>query len=128
MNSAWQGIKAEKPELCNMENFISYFEDTWLVGNFPKAEWNVYNTDGPRTNNHLEGWHNRLKRVVGKPHTNIFECVEIFQREQMATELLLMQLSTGAKAPRRTLKAKQRDSRIRELKDRFLSNSIRLSE
>ena len=46
----------------------------------------------------------------------------------MATELLLMQLSTGAKAPRRTLKAKQRDSKIRELKDRFLSNSISLSE
>ena len=57
----------------------------------------MYNTNEPRTNSHLEGWHNQLKRVVGT-HPNIFECVEIFQREQMATELLLMQLSTGAKA------------------------------
>ena len=79
----------------------------------------MYNTDGPRTNNHLEGWHNRLKQVIGKPHPNIFECVEIFHREQMATELLLMQLSTGAKEPRQTLKAKQRYFKIRELRTDF---------
>ena len=38
------------------------------------------------TNNHLEGWHNCLRRVVGKSHPNIFECVEVFQREQVSTE------------------------------------------
>ena len=55
---AWQGVKTNRPDLANIDNFVSYFEDVWLVGHFPKAEWNVYNTDGPRTNNHLEGWYN----------------------------------------------------------------------
>ena len=125
---AWQGIKANRPDLTNIDNFVSYFEDVWLVGHFPKAEWNVYNTDGPWTNNHLEGWHNRLKRVVGKTHPNIFKCVEIFQREQTSTEISLQQLSTGSKPPRRTLKSITRDKKITELKNRFSNNAISLSE
>ena len=34
-----------------------------------------------RTNNHVEGWHSRLKKVVGKAHPNIFEIVEVFKKE-----------------------------------------------
>ena len=35
--------------------------------------WNVYETDSgsPRTNNHVEGWHNKLKRVARKAHPNV---------------------------------------------------------
>ena len=44
-------------------------------------------TKGPRTNNHLDNWHNRLRQVVGKSHPNIFECVEVFQREEASTEV-----------------------------------------
>ena len=40
---------------------------------------NVHDTDSVRTNNHVEGWHSRLKRL-GKPYPNIYECVQIFQR------------------------------------------------
>ena len=40
------------------------------------------------TNNHVEGWHSRLKKVVGKVHPNIFEIVEAFKKEQASTEVL----------------------------------------
>ena len=80
---AWQGIKADTPELPRIDEFVMYFETTWIAGTFHTSEWE---TEGPRTNNHLEGWHNRLRRVVGKYHPNIFECVEVFQREQVSTE------------------------------------------
>ena len=36
----------------------------------------------PRTNNYLEGWHNKLKRIARKAHPNVFELVEIFKQEQ----------------------------------------------
>ena len=68
---AWQAIKAEAPTASHFQEFLDYFEETWLTGNFHLNEWNVYDTpDRPRTNNHLEGWHNRLKRIVGKAHPN----------------------------------------------------------
>ena len=84
--------------------------DSW---NIPSADWNLHKTDGPRTNDHLECWHNRLWQVVGKSHPNIFECVDIFQRERVSTEVLIQQLEAGACWPRRrkmnTLRNSQKD-------------------
>ena len=37
--------------------------------------WNVFESGSVRTNNHVEGWHSRLKKVVWKAHSNIFEIV-----------------------------------------------------
>ena len=31
-----------------------------------KTTWNLYETEGPRTNNHLEGWHNGLQQVLSE--------------------------------------------------------------
>ncbi|CAG2257936.1 unnamed protein product [Mytilus edulis] len=30
--------------------------------------WNQYQTEGPRTTNHLEGWHSGLKKMIQVPH------------------------------------------------------------
>ena len=35
------------------------------------------NTHCPRTNNKLEGWHNKLKRMARKSAVNIYEIVKI---------------------------------------------------
>ena len=105
-----------------------YFETTWIAGTFQTAEWNLYETEGPRTNNHLEGWHNCLWRVVGKSHSNIFECVEVFQREQVITEVSIQQLAAGACPPRWKKKAIEKDQYIKELKETFRGNIISLSD
>ena len=81
---AWQQILQSYQEWMNL---LHISKTTWIAGTFHTAEWNLYETEGPRTNNHLEGWHNCLWRVVGKSHPNIFECVEVFQREQVSTEV-----------------------------------------
>ena len=69
--------------------------------------WNMYEVDSssPRTNNHLAGWHNKLKCVVRKAHPNVFELVEIMKQEQANTEVSIVQLVTGAQVPRRTKKS-----------------------
>ena len=51
------------------------------MGNYPLPLWNVFESGSVRTNNHVEGWHSRLKKVVGKAHPNIFEIVEVFKKE-----------------------------------------------
>ena len=58
----------------------------YLVGsNFLLIMWSVYQSDSFRTNNHLEGWHDCLN---GNTHPNIYEFVEVVQKEQTATEAL----------------------------------------
>ena len=77
----WQALKAEAPQnIIRLDDFISYFKSTWLVGSYPPSLWNVFETKSARTNNHIEGWHSKLKNVVGKAHPNVYEIVEIFKR------------------------------------------------
>ena len=123
---AWQALKANAPDQPRMEEFIRYFEDTWLVGQFSLTQWNVFANSSFRTNNHVEGWHNRLKRVVVKSHPNLYELIEVLQREQSANEISLIQLQAGARPPRRALRTINRDRNIEQLKQRF--NEIPLEE
>ena len=37
-------------------------------GHYHISEWFVYNEDGPRTNNHVEGWHNKINRLFSGVH------------------------------------------------------------
>ena len=50
---------------------------------------------GPHTSNHLEGWHNCLKRVLRKAHLNLFEVVEIPKNEHAASEEAIEQWAGG---------------------------------
>ena len=65
-------MKFEAPPLPRVEEFITYYEETWLVGNYRLPLWNVFQSSSVRTNNHIEGWHYRLKKVVRKAHPNVF--------------------------------------------------------
>jgi hypothetical protein len=48
--------------------------------------WNHFDTDGPRTTNHLEGWHHKLKNHVAHPHPNIFYLINLLKEQQTSTE------------------------------------------
>ena len=58
----------DKPQVHGINDFIAYFECTWLGRQFAPAKWNVYSEEGPRTNSHFEGWHSK---IAGKNHLNI---------------------------------------------------------
>ena len=60
-------------------------------------QWNYFDLDGPRTNNHDEGWHSRLKKVVEKPHPNIFELIEVIKKEEATTRMKMSLNESGAK-------------------------------
>ena len=89
---SWNGLKAEKPDDEKLERYAAYFDETWFDGHFRPRMWNYYRHYGPRTNNHLEGWHNRMKRLSRKAHPNLNEVLELFQREQAASEVTILQL------------------------------------
>ena len=77
-----------------MKSYSDYFDQTWMKGQFNPCMWNYFSLSGPRTNNHLEGWHNRLKRIVRKAHPNFYEVLELFQKKA-ATIVTILQLQTA---------------------------------
>ena len=80
------------------------------------------------TNNHVEGWHSCLNKIVGKAHPNIFELVDTFKKEQATTEIDVTQRAVGAAPPRRGRQAVDRDRKIKELKERFQQNRSTLED
>ncbi|XP_003367825.1 hypothetical protein Tsp_14839, partial [Trichinella spiralis] len=53
--------------------------------------WNVHNVN-IRTNNHLEGWHNRLNRKAAKSHNGFYELLELLIAEQGVIDTLIQQV------------------------------------
>ena len=49
------GLKADKPEVHGIDDFIAYFECTLLGSQFAPAKWNVYSEEGPRWQEGPEG-------------------------------------------------------------------------
>ena len=88
-------VQQEAPQIARVDELVTYFSNTWVSGSYQVRQWNYYKVDGPRTNNHIEGWHSRLKRVIGKAHPNIYELVEVVKEESLTT-MRVQQLVAGA--------------------------------
>jgi hypothetical protein len=55
----------EADNVPDTTSFTDYVTELWVEGN--RFSWNHYQTEGPRTTNHLEGWHNKIKKNVHHP-------------------------------------------------------------
>jgi hypothetical protein len=62
---------------ANTTTFTDYLTTQWIDGD--RKVWNHFNTDGPRTTNHIEGWHNKLKKKVSHAHPNIYTLINTFK-------------------------------------------------
>ena len=82
---------------------------TWMNGNFPPNHWKYFNQHMHRTNNNVEGWHSRMKKVITKPHSNIFAWIEYIQREEAVTKAKIKSFRLGAtpRPQRRRMKEKR---------------------
>ncbi|KRX23479.1 hypothetical protein T07_4504 [Trichinella nelsoni] len=56
--------------------------------------WNVHRVN-IRTNNHLEGWHNRLNRKADKSHNGLYELLQLLIAEQGVMDTLIQQVLSG---------------------------------
>ena len=58
-----------------------------MVQRTGRQRWDChyFDNEGPRTNNHLEGWHGRLKKHLNHAHPNIFVLIELLQKTQANT-------------------------------------------
>ena len=78
-------------------NFLEYFESQWLENaHIPLEQWNVFNRNNgmERTNNGIEGWHNRLVKQLGV-HPNCWKAFQGLIDEEKHFEYLIGKLSNG---------------------------------
>ena len=66
--------KEQAAQFPQLNDLFAYFRDTWIEV-YPLHRWNVANL-GTRTNNHVEGWHNRFANIVSKYHPNLWYLLE----------------------------------------------------
>ncbi len=114
---------------CACAQFIEYFEETWLNGQYHVSEWSVWDEDGPRTNNHVEGWHNKMNKLAGKSHPNIiYELVDLFKAEQAVTEVTLRQLEAGGVVAPTCRVFRLKEKRLKTIQEKFSNNDYTLEE
>jgi hypothetical protein len=64
------------------QELMDYVTETWIDGAtavFQIPVWNKFGTNGPRTTNHLEGWHRKLNDRAGHAHPNIYKIIDVFK-------------------------------------------------
>ena len=62
----WRKLKNSVPSILHkpsMDKFIKYFETNYMNGCFA-GMWNHYETEGPKTNNHIEAYNLYLIHTV----------------------------------------------------------------
>ncbi|CAN7945721.1 unnamed protein product, partial [Ixodes pacificus] len=111
------------PELTGV---LDYFDATWISGIFQHEQWNHHGNRGPRTNNHMEAWHRKIKGMSGKAHPNPFAFIDLIKRDEAQTRVLLLQVANGGAVRAQGRKWANKDRKLAELESRFNSGVISL--
>ncbi|CAF0940153.1 unnamed protein product, partial [Brachionus calyciflorus] len=84
---------------AKLESFFDYFISTWFEGSIEYEMWNHCFTEGPRTNNHLEGYHAKINRWLDKNHPDIYKLITFFKMLDCNTVIEYNSRLTGTPAP-----------------------------
>ena len=98
----WDFLKTNVPSVLDkpsIDKFIKYFESHYMTGSF-SGTWNHFDTVGPKTNNHVEGYNLGLKKEDDHEKSpNIYKAVEMFKA--MDSKAHTKYLDNKAKKPLR---------------------------
>ncbi|KFD66258.1 hypothetical protein M514_21545 [Trichuris suis] len=115
-------VEDEMDEDLDEDDLIDYVERTYVTGRrgrppiFPPEVWNVYRAtlnDQHRTNNAVEGWHNKFQKLMVVHHPSIWKFIEVLKDEQEDNEQVITQILGGHRqirpsVPRRYLLSQMR--------------------
>ncbi|CAF1044738.1 unnamed protein product [Brachionus calyciflorus] len=96
--------------------------------NFESKLWNHANTIDPRTNNHVEGFHNKLNKWIAKPHPNIYQLISVFQKINTKISVDYEFRLLGKSGPKRRAIDVEKDNRYQNLLENLEMNVIDLQQ
>jgi hypothetical protein len=101
-------------------DFIAYYRGVWMVRPQP---WNVFSLDKRRTNNHMEGWHNRMNSEV-KTKQNLWQFIDLIKKEETAREAEINQMNHGGIISPQNYKQKVKEKALAGYKARYIAGTI----
>lgn len=105
--------------LWNMFDLTKKSESTkWNVSSNHKihSSKNISSiSDIPRTNNHVEGWHNSINSFIGCQHPKIFPFLNKIMTEQDSQDLNIIQIDAGENPMKWETKYERLDARLMNL-------------
>ena len=91
----------------DLDIILDYIEDNYIgayrKGHYraPRFEYDMWGVcdrvqnELPRTNNAVEGWHDRFNRHVGCHHANIWKLIEVLKNEEDISRIELLHIQQG---------------------------------
>ena len=92
---------------ASLDVIMDYIEETYIGmvrrgqrrrPRYAYSMWGVYDRvqdNLPRTNNSVEGWHNRFNRHVGVHHADIWKIIDVIQKEEDLHRVELVHIQQG---------------------------------
>jgi hypothetical protein len=126
--AAFDQVKPLLPE--NAVRIVKYFENNYVHGRirqmrnrtthhtpplFSPEIWSIKDLvelGYPRTQNVVEGWHNRWSNLIGKAHVGLYTIIQEMKKEQQQTELQIKNINRGAPCPSQHNQYVNRENRI----------------
>ncbi len=102
---------------ASLQQFHSYIKDTWIDGQFPPESWSVYKRTY-RTNNDVEGYHNRLNRNARQPNLNLYTLIDVLHKESLQVDYDVRFLVQGK------IGREERHHKVFDLWDQLASGDI----
>ena len=76
----------------------------------------LLDTDGPRTNNYNEGYNNRINKLCGSGHPNLYKFINILKREESLASIKYFRAISGYEEDKRKKKDIERYFRWRKVR------------
>ncbi|CAF0860245.1 unnamed protein product [Brachionus calyciflorus] len=120
IDSVYDIIKRDIPknEKISTDKMLSYFESTLSNRRFGRVIWNHSNTQGPRTNNNLEGFHSKFN------HLHIFKLIKLFQGFEALYAVKFERIKNGLEVVKRRKEYVDQDKNIKALNEDLRNNLI----
>lgn len=82
VQEGYEYVMKKSPKGDDVERFNKYFNKQW----YNKGALNFVKkcgcqTEIIRTTNHLEGWHNKINRIIGRKYPNIGQVLDVVEKE-----------------------------------------------
>ncbi len=65
---------------------VTYFENTYLYGNYQPQEWNHFSNFHERTNNRVEADNHTMKKYCGATNPNVVKAVRLLQQYETTSK------------------------------------------
>ena len=115
------------PNIPRVDELIDYFPSMETFHQFTGTIY--FNQHQSRTNNHVEGWHSRMKKSsASHTQTSLHGLTIYIQREEAVTKAKIQSFRSGATARQWRHCMKEKEKKIQTLFERFNTGGMSLNE